>query len=56
MTAAVWTGPTRHEIEGVRAALRNALALTEHPDASPEQRAEAWRIADAAATELERWL
>jgi uncharacterized linocin/CFP29 family protein len=51
----IFTGPSRHQIEGLRAARRNALALAEHPNASPVQVAEALVIAERAAVELERW-
>lgn len=46
---------TRHELAGLRAAHRNAVELTRHPDADAAQRADAQLLADQAAAQLARW-
>lgn len=46
---------TRHELAGLRAAHRNAVDLTRHPNADAAQRADAQLLADQAAAQLARW-
>lgn len=44
----------RHLVANIRAALRNALHLADHPDATDDQRQQALRLAEDAAAELDR--